>query len=434
MIVTKSISRFARNTVDCLHYVRMLKALGIAVIFEKENINTNNIPNEMLLTILSWFAQAESESISQNVTWGKQQSMKKGNVTFNYSNFLGYEKGEDGKPKIVPAEAETIRRIFKNYLAGHSIVRIKQDLENDGIFTKKGKPEWSPNAIRFILNNEKYAGDSLLQKTYVSDVLTHKVKKNNGELPQYLVKNSHVGIIDRDTFRLVQEETARRTSKRKVSDKTITELSRYSSIYALTDILICGGCGTPYKRVTWARNGNKKIVWRCINRLDYGTKYCKNSPSMEETKLQNAIMQAINAQYDDNDGTKEMVIANLRAALSGKDGGVDIVTIDNRIKELQNEMLELAKSNPAGYEKFKEISDEIKAHQETKQKYEVAQNNSVRANAQINQICTALESMSTNITVWNEQLVRSLIQTVKVLSNNKILIIFNDGTQMEENI
>ena len=155
---------------------------------------------------------------------------------------------------------------------------------------------------------------------------------------------------------------------------------------------------------------------------------------MEETKLQNAIMQAINAQYDDNDGTKEMVIANLRAALSGKDGGVDIVTIDNRIKELQNEMLELAKSNPAGYEKFKEISDEIKAHQETKQKYEVAQNNSVRANAQINQICTALESMSTNITVWNEQLVRSLIQTVKVLSNNKILIIFNDGTQMEENI
>lgn len=285
LIITKSLSRFARNTVDCLDTVRLLKANGIGVYFEKENINTLTESSEFLITLFSGFAQAESESLSKNVAWGKQKSAEAGKVTFQYKKMLGYRKGADGQPEIVPEEAEIIRRIYHRYLNGCTLGKIKRELEEDGVPTAQGVERWSPSIIHNILTNEKYIGDALLQKTYVTDCINKKVKKNRGERTMYYVENSHPAIVSRDLFNQVQQEMTRRSSKRKVLQKSgKTELGKYSGKYALTELLVCGECGSPYKRVTWARNGKKRIVWRCVSRLEFGTKYCQHSPTLDEVK------------------------------------------------------------------------------------------------------------------------------------------------------
>ena len=251
IILTKSLSRFARNTVDCLETVRMLKARGIGVIFEKENIDTLTQSSEFIMTLFSGFAQAESESLSKNVTWGKQKSMEAGHVAFQYRALLGYQKGADGKPEIVESEAQIVRRIFRSYLDGSSLADIKRMLDSEGLPTARGVKTWSHQVIRNILTNEKYIGDALLQKTYITDCISKKVKKNRGERPMYYIENNHPAIIPRDVFQRVQEEMARRSSKRKVMQKTgKTEQGKYSSKYALSELLVCGECGTPYKRCT----------------------------------------------------------------------------------------------------------------------------------------------------------------------------------------
>ena len=294
-ILTKSLSRFARNTVDCLETVRMLKANGIGVIFEKENINTLTESSEFLITLFSGFAQAESESLSKNIIWGKEESKKAGKVPFQYKKLLGYRKGPDGKPEIDPQEAETVRRIYRRYLDGCSLSQIQQELEADRVPTAQAIQRWSYQVIRNILTNERYIGDAMLGKTFTTDCISKRVKKNNGERGQSYVRNNHPAIIPREMFYRVQEEMARRSSKRKVMQKTgKTELGKYSAKYALSELLVCGECGTPYKRVTWARNGKKRIVWRCISRLEFGTKYCHNSPTLDEEKLHQAIQEAIN--------------------------------------------------------------------------------------------------------------------------------------------
>ncbi len=240
LVITKSISRFARNTVDCLEYVRQLKDLGIGVIFEKENLNTLTMTSEFMIALYGSFAQAESESISKNVSWGKEKAFREGKVQFQYKHLLGYKKGADGKPEIVPEEAETVRLIFKLYLDGYAYQRIAEVLEHQERKTALGKSKWDKKEIARILKNEKYVGDALLQKTFTTDCITHKIVKNNGQRPMYLVTNNHEPIVDRDTFNRVQQELARRSSKRKISDKTTTEQGKYSSKYALTELLICG--------------------------------------------------------------------------------------------------------------------------------------------------------------------------------------------------
>lgn len=241
MIITKSLSRFARNTVDYLETVRMLKANGIGVIFEKENINTLTESSEFLITLFSGFAQAESESLSKNVIWGKKKSMAKGNVPFQYKKLLGYRRGEDDKPEIVPEEAETVRRIYRLYLDGLSLGQIQETLNADHVPTAKGVRAWSHQVIQNILTNEKYIGDALLQKTYVTDCISKRVKKNQGERPMYYVENHHPAIIPRAQFNRVREEMTRRASKRKVMQKTgKTEQGKYSAKYALSELLVCG--------------------------------------------------------------------------------------------------------------------------------------------------------------------------------------------------
>ena len=295
LIITKSLSRFARNTVDCLETVRLLKANGIGVYFEKENINTLTESSEFLITLFSGFAQAESESLSKNVAWGKAKSAEAGKVTFQYKKMLGYRKGADGQPEIVPEEAEVIKRIYHRYLDGCTLGQIKRELDKDNVPTAQGVEFWSPAIIHNILTNEKYIGDALLQKTYVTDCISKKVKKNQGERAMYYVENNHPAIISREMFDQVRNEMTRRSSKRKVLQKSgKTELGKYSGKYALTELLVCGECGSPYKRVTWARNGKKRIVWRCVSRLEFGTQYCHNSPTLDESKLHSAILASMN--------------------------------------------------------------------------------------------------------------------------------------------
>ncbi len=293
LVLTKSISRFARNTVDCLNYVRRLKAIGVHVIFEKENINTGTISSEMLLSLFSAFAQAESESISMNVTQGIRGNFSQGKFAFRYNNCLGYEKGVDGKPKIKESGAVIIRMIFTAFLDGDSFQTIKTKLESNKILSPSGKEIWSCQTIKRILSDEKYMGDIRLQKTFTSDFLTKKVKVNKGEVTQYYIENNHPAIISKEMFNFTQEELARRKSKQPNTQKqTIKKRGKHSGKYALSDRLFCADCGCKYRRVTWSIHGRKEIVWRCINRLEFGTKYCSNSPTIKEHELHKAIMNS----------------------------------------------------------------------------------------------------------------------------------------------
>lgn len=211
MIITKSISRFARNTLDCLKYIRELKEKNIPVFFEKENINTMDSKGEMLLTIMASLAQQESQSLSQNIKLGLQYRYQNqnGEVQVNHNRFLGYTKNEDGHLIIEPTEAEVVKRIYREYLEGGSLLQIGRGLEVDGILTAAGKAKWRPETLRKILQNEKYIGDALLQKTYTVDFLNKKCVQNNGIVPKYYVENSHPPIILRDLYMQVQEEMVR---------------------------------------------------------------------------------------------------------------------------------------------------------------------------------------------------------------------------------
>ena len=369
LILTKSISRFARNTLDSIQYVRMLKQMGIAVVFEKENINTATMNSEMILTVLSAFAQAESESISQNVARGKRMGYKHGKFAFPYGRIIGYRKGADGKPEIIPEQAEIIRLIFNRYLQGDSLQSIKAKLETAGALTARGNTAWSAQSIQRILQNEKYCGDVLLQKTFTEDVLTGVHKKNTGQLPQYYIENYHEGIVSKQMFREVQAEIARRNSKSAANQRK-RRRGRYNSKYALTERLVCGDCGSPYKRVTWNIHGRKQIVWRCVNRIEYGTKFCGSSPSIPEEKLHRAILKAVQdlaANFTDEVAaqingilhsiqTGESIKPNLQEQLEqtqqefdrllemSLDFDEDTPFLDNRLKKLNNKIKSLKKA------------------------------------------------------------------------------------------
>ena len=369
LILTKSISRFARNTLDSIQYVRMLKQMGIAVVFEKENINTATMNSEMILTVLSAFAQAESESISQNVARGKRMGYKHGKFAFPYGRIIGYRKGADGKPEIIPEQAEIIRLIFNRYLQGDSLQSIKAKLETAGALTARGNTAWSAQSIQRILQNEKYCGDVLLQKTFTEDVLTGVHKKNTGQLPQYYIENYHEGIVSKQMFREVQAEIARRNSKSAANQRKHRR-GRYNSKYALSERLVCGNCGSPYKRVTWNIHGRKQIVWRCVNRIEYGPKFCGSSPSVPEEKLHRAILKAVQdlaANFTDEVAaqingilhsiqTGESIKPNLQEQLEqtqqefdrllemSLDFDEDTPFLDNRLKKLNNKIKSLKKA------------------------------------------------------------------------------------------
>lgn len=437
LIITKSISRFARNTVDCLEYVRQLKDLGIGVIFEKENLNTLTMTSEFMIALYGSFAQAESESISKNVSWGKQKAYAEGKVSFQYAKLLGYKKGANGKPEIVPEEAETVRMIYDLFLDGLSFTRIKKALENQNLLTATGKKIWSESNIKSILKNEKYVGDALLQKTFTVDCISKKVQKNNGECPMYLVTNHHDPIIDRDTFNRVQQELARRTSKRKISDKTITEQGKYSSKYALSELLICGHCGTPYRRCTWTSCGRKQIVWRCISRLEHGKKYCTDSPTIHEEPLQMAILSAVNEYLDCREEIAKILKANIGSVLECQ-GQQKIINLENRLKELdkaRNDIISLITSGGCDEDKMDSEFAKIYAEEQSvnEQLAELKKKAEISADTQdkIDRAMEMIEHEKFEIEVFDNVIIRKLIDCIKVLSKTEILIIFKGGIEVK---
>lgn len=440
LVITKSISRFARNTVDCLEYVRQLKDLGIGVIFEKENINTLTMTSEFMVALYGSFAQAESESISKNVSWGKEKAYREGKVQFQYKYLLGYKKGTDGKPEIVPEEAEIVRLIYTLFLDGYSMTRIKKILENKGYLTAQGKKVWNESLIRSILKNEKYVGDALLQKTFTSDCITHKVVKNHGERPMYLVTDHHVPIVDRDTYNRVQQELARRSSKRKVSDKTTTEQGKYSSKYALTELLICGHCGTPYRRTTWAARGKKQIVWRCISRLEHGKKYCPDSPTIKEENLHQGIIKAINNYYSCRNDIARILKANIGTVLECQ-GQEEIIAAENRLKEIdraRNELVGLIATGGCDEDKldseFEKLYEEEQSLSERLVLLKSKNQTSAETQAKLDKIIDMIEHEKFELETFDNVLIRKLIECVKVLNKAEILVIFKGGYEVRTEI
>lgn len=265
MIITKSISRFARNTLDCLKYIRQLKDMNIPVLFEKESINTMDAKGEVLITIMASLAQQESQSLSQNVKLGLQYRYQQGKVQINHNRFLGYTKDEEGNLIIDLEQAEIVKRIYREYLEGLSMDKIAAGLERDGILTDAGGKRWHTSTINKILRNEKYIGDALLQKTYTTDFLNKTRVKNNGFVPQYYVEGNHEAIIPKEIYLQVQEELVRR---RVVKTSANGKKRNYSCNHCFSQIVICGECGEMFRRLHWNNRGVKSIVWRCISRLE----------------------------------------------------------------------------------------------------------------------------------------------------------------------
>ncbi len=440
VILTKSLSRFARNTVDSLNYIRELKMLGIAVISEKENINTLTAESEMLITIMSCFAQAESESISKNVSWGVRQSFKSGNVPMQYKKLLGYKKGENDLPEIVPEEAEIVEEIFRSYLDGMSLMQIADSLNSRGIKTKHKQTVWQTEVVKSILINEKYTGDALLQKTYITDCITKKSRKNNGELPMYLVKNHHEPIISRADFNRVQEEMARRGAKKAIANKLgKTEQGKYSAKYALSELLICGECGSHYRRVTWTAKGFKEIKWRCINRIQYGKKKCHSSPTVDEQALHRVIVSAINEFCEVKDDVAKALRESITEVLDPNLNG-SVQAAQQRIDELAHNIDELIKlatvpetaaTAMADIEKFSEEMKTLREFIETeKAKQSVSQRNS----AELDMILERLENEDFTMTEYDDVAVRQLIKNVTVESKDTITVIFKGGFEVRKEL
>ena len=440
LVITKSISRFARNTVDCLEYVRQLKDLGIGVIFEKENINTLKMTSEFMIALYGSFAQAESESISKNVSWGKEKAFREGKVPFQYKHLLGYRKGADGKPEIVPEEAETVRLIFSLYLDGYTLLNIAQILMNQKITTATGKSEWTKSAIQSILKNEKYVGDALLQKTFTVDCITHKVVKNNGERPMYLITDHHTPIIDRDTFNRVQQEIARRSSKRKISDQTKTEQGKYSGKYVLSELLICGQCGTPYRRRIWTKSGNKQVVWRCISRLEHGRRYCPDSPTIKEENLHRGIIRAINNYYSCRDDIVRILKANIGSVLECQEQE-EIPSIEKRLKEIdqaRTDLVGLIASGGCDEDKldgeFAKLYAEEQDLNERLKMLKSQNQTSAETQQKLDKVTEMIEHEKFELETFDNVLVRKLIECIKILSKNEILVIFKGGYEVRSEI
>ena len=410
MIITKSISRFARNTLDCLKYIRQLKDKNIAVFFEKENINTMDSKGEVMLTIMASLAQQESQSLSQNVKMGIQYRYQQGEIQVNHNRFLGYTKNENKQLVIDPE--------------GASLLQIARGLESDGIFTAASKAKWRPETLKKILQNEKYIGDALLQKTYTVDFLSKKRVKNNGIVPQYYVENSHEPIIPRDLYMQVQEEMVRRAS---IQSGKSGKKRVYSSKYALSSTVYCGQCGDIYRRVHWNNRGYKSIVWRCVSRLEEKGSDC-TSPTINEETLQTAVVKAINELL----GNKEPFLSTLQdniATILNEENDNATDDIDGKLEELQKELLKQAKSK----NDYDDVVDEIYRLRELKQNALVENAEREGKRQRITEMTDFLNEQSYELEEYDEQLVRRLIEKV-IVHDNRFEIEFKSDVEIDVEI
>lgn len=425
LIVTKSVSRFARNTVDSLVTIRKLKENGVECYFEKENIFTFDGKGELLLTIMSSLAQEESRSISENVTWGQRKRFSDGKVSIGYSQFLGYEKGEDGKPKVVPEQAETVRLIYKLFLEGKTTQGIANFLMEHGVLSPAGKQIWRSSTITSILTNEKYKGDALLQKRFTANFLTKELRVNNGEVPQYYVEGSHEAIIAPEEFEAVQEEMARRK-----------ELGRAYSDKAFHSKIICGDCGGFYGRKVWhSTDEYKSVIFQC-NRKFKNEDRCRTPKLTEEE-----IKQRFLAAYNELMGSRATVIADcelIRQTLC------DTTKLDAEMQREHDEMAVASELMKAHIKKNASVAQSQEAYaleaERIEERYssalehynalETEREKRIRKSKELVTFIEMLKMQPLVVTKWDERLWITLLDTATVQRDGRIVFRFKSETEI----
>lgn len=422
MIITKSISRFARNTIDCLKYVRKLKEKNIAIVFEKENINTLEASGELLLTIMASLAQQESASLSQNIKLGLQFRYQEGKVQVNHEHFLGYTKDEDGKLIVDENEAKIIRRIFREYLEGASFRDIANGLEKDKIRTGGKRYKWHLSTIRGILRNEKYMGDALLQKTITTDFIEKIRIKNDGTVPQYYVKDSQEPIIARDIFMLVQEEMIRRANLTSGVDGKKKRV--YSSKYALSSICTCTKCGDIYRRIAWNNRGKKSTVWRCCTRVEHGPSAC-DALTIQESELEDATVKAINKILICSDRMLQILRDNIEMAIAD-DNSVEMEKLNGILKEKQKELVKLAHAK----KDYTTLADEIDILRDKKHELQVQRAETEGVKKRIGELTDFLKGENHQLIEYDECMVRKYIEEIKVYED-KFTICFKAKVEID---
>ena len=441
LILTKSIQRFARNTLDCINYTRILRQLGIGVLFEKENINSLPPDSEFMITMYGAMAQSESESISGNIRRGRQMHAKVGTLKISCYRLYGYEKDADGKFRVIPEQAEIVRELYKRYESGASLRNLQDWLEENQIKTVLGESKWTTTAIKGILTNEKYCGDVLLQKTFRTDVISKKVIKNVGQMAQYYMPDHHEAIVSREQYNAVKAEMARRSALRSPSKQAVTGRSCYTSKYALSDRLFCGECGTLYRRKTRNIKGNIYHEWRCISRLDYGKKYCHESPTLREIPLQNAILAAINSAMSGKtalvDRIKNVVSLEL---LPVQGQTMSLADIERRLAQLDEQFQRLlaeaidAENKEACNTQFAEILAEQTSLKKQKETILQSSADADRVCTRMKQAEQAVENATSTITEWNENAVRQIVERVTVLSADEVLVRIKGGAEIKQRL
>ena len=440
-IVTKSVSRFARNTVDCLEHVRILKNRGIGIFFEEQNIDTLSIDSELYLVIYAGFAQSESESMSKNITWAYRKRFEDGKVLMQYKSMLGYRKGADGEPEIVPEEAKIVTRIFDMFLSGQTVRAISEQLRSEKINIPGKNFSFSHVMVYNILRNEKYCGDSILQKTITVDCISKTRRDNMGEAPMYYVQNSHPAIISRETYHMTQAEIARRKTLAPASEKKAVTVAGKYSRYALSEVLVCGECGSRYRRVTWT-SGGKRVVWRCSNRLENGKKYCKMSLTVKEESLHAAIVRAIN-KFNSQDHAAYLALmkATIGEALGIQAETAEIDELKRRIDALNQKMVSIIQKAARDGEdieehesEFKEMAESIALFKQRISVLEQAKSTDAEMSERMAKIQEIIDERQAHQDVYDDSIVRQMIECIKVFSNGNIEVYFGGGNCIHETI
>ncbi|HGA0284852.1 TPA: recombinase family protein [Streptococcus agalactiae] len=418
LIITKSVSRFARNTVDSLTTVRQLKEVGVEIYFEKENIWTLDSKGELLITIMSSLAQEESRSISENVTWGLRKQFAEGKVHFPYTNVLGFKAGEDGAIVVDQDEAKTVRYIFQQALIGKSPYHIAKDLTEQVIPSPSGKSHWNATTIKRMLRNEKYKGDALLQKTYTTDFLTKKKNINRGELPQYYVENNHEAIVDRETFDAVQQ--------------VLENKGRKSSTTIFSSKLVCGDCGHFFGSKVWHSTSKyRRVIYQC-NEKYKGISKC-STPHVTEEEVIQWFISAVNQVLDN----RIEVIDNLYVLLSI--GNLEV--IDEQIKVLETEaevvsqlVANLVSENAIIWQdqdkylkKYNQLTSKYEGIVQDIESLELQRMQKSKRNKELQDFIGTLEKLGKVLTDFDELLWESLVESVMINEDKGAKFKFKNG-------
>ena len=427
LIVTKSVSRFARNTVDSLTTIRQLKENGIEVYFEKENIWTFDGKGEVLLTIMSSLAQEESRSISENCTWGQRKRFADGKVTVPFKRFLGYDRGEDGNLVVNPEQAEVVKRIYGMFLKGMTPHGIAKTLTDEGVPTPAGKHQWGQTTIKSILSNEKYKGDALLQKTFCEDFLTKKMKTNQGEVPQYYVENNHEAIIDPETFEMVQRELARRTKGK----------NRHSGVHLLSGRIKCGDCGGWYGSKVWhSPEKCKRTVWQCNQK--YKNEVRCTTPYLDEASVKERFTVAVN-----------QLLAGRDAAIAAYEQGMaqtlDTTELEAQQQELLSEMevlngmiQQMIRQNAAVAQdqadynrRFVSLSQKFKDAEAKKDAVAQQISNILDRRGTMEDFLRILKQQDGEVTAFSEKLWCGLLDYATAYADGRLTFTFKNGSTFE---